>query len=241
MQLQLSSFATGEWRGCVEQFPSWIDQGIRHGFFGVIDNYSTLADADKGEISDMPWGSPLHLLNQVHGEAVVDHPPAQTSGQFPVADGWILPMGFRGAFAIKTADCVPILARCGTQLLAIHAGWRGIAAGILLKALDRAISRVEDFGDIEVILGPCAGAERYEVNKDVLDAIGPIAAARGTGHGRYLLDLRGTITRQLETLPKPARSRLALHASQICTISDTRFHSYRREGAGAGRNLSVVW
>lgn len=134
------------------------------------------------------------------------------------------------AIGVTTADCVPVIVRSSQGWGVIHAGWRGLANGIIGKV-------VSALGDPrEAVIFPSAGPGRYEVGCEVVDAIGPTAAHLPTGPDKSLLDTAETARNQLARYLK----RDAVDSSGICTIADERFHSYRREGDSAGRSLTFV-
>lgn len=152
----------------------------------------------------------------------------------------------RGAPSVRTADCLPILLadRDGRAVAAIHAGWRGTAAGIAGEAL-RALARagVEPAG-LVAALGPAIGPCCYEVGSEVLQAV-----ARATGCTADAV--RGRYPGAPRTLDLPEANRLqlirggvpesAIHRAPWCTFCENGlFFSYRREGAAAGRMLAAV-
>jgi len=142
--------------------------------------------------------------------------------------------------AILTADCLPVVfaARDGSEVGAAHAGWRGLAAGVL-EATVAAMHAAP--ADLVAWLGPAAGPDAYEIGEEVFDAFiarDPRAqvafAATRPGHWRV----------DLYTL---ARQRLAdagvtaVHGGGLCTISDPqRFFSHRRDGR-SGRIATLAW
>jgi YfiH family protein len=174
-------------------------------------------------------------LRQVHGVTVVEADPAHIAE----ADGcWSATPGI--ACAAMTADCLPALFcdRAGTRVAAAHAGWRGLANGVLeatVGSLGVAPS------DLLVWLGPAIGPRHFEVGgevRDVFMATHPEAAtafAPGEKAGKYIADF-----------PALARIRLAavgvtaVYGGGLCTIEDSRFFSYRRENP-TGRFASLVW
>jgi YfiH family protein len=137
--------------------------------------------------------------------------------------------GQRLAFAVATADCVPVIVRGRDSWAVIHAGWRGLANGI--------ISRIVETMDepCEAAIFAAAGGAVYEVGREVIDAIGPSAVVRGGGV-KFLLDTAETAKNQL--LSSIGADKIA--TSGLCTITDTRFHSYRRDGDSAGRSLTFI-
>jgi copper oxidase (laccase) domain-containing protein len=140
--------------------------------------------------------------------------------------------GVTTGFGIATADCVPILVRGQTGFALIHAGWRGLANGVISRALQKL------GGAREAVVFGCAGGQRYEVGLEVLEAIGPssVATPSHEREGAWLLDTALTAIRQLrEECPT-----IQAVGAEVCTIDDTRFHSFRRDGEKAGRALTFV-
>jgi len=197
------------------------------------------ADAVLGELTRWIPGRPI-WLRQVHGAAIHDADAPEASGDPPRADG-IVARGVDRVCAIQTADCLPILlaSRDGTVVAAAHAGWRGLAAGVIEATL--AAMPTPSSG-IMAWLGPCIGSRVYEVGRDVLDAhcaadSGAIECFEPVSSGKWLADLRALATRRL------SRAGLrTIAGAERCTLSEDRvFHSYRRDGARAGRMITVIW
>lgn len=178
-------------------------------------------------------------LRQVHGIAVFDA-DAGAHGAEPEADA-ALARRAGVVLAIQTADCLPLLVASddGAELAAIHAGWRGLAAGVIEATLERLRT---PRARLRVWLGPAIGPARYEVGAEVRDAFvgtrpSDADAFRATRPGHWHCDLYGL-----------ARARLAragvgdVHGGTLCTASDpARFHSHRRDGARSGRLASLIW
>ena len=174
-------------------------------------------------------------LSQVHGVAV-----AEASPELLVeADAsWSATPGV--ACAIMTADCLPALFcdRAGTRVAAAHAGWRGLAAGVLEATLD-ALALPAD--QVLVWLGPAIGAQAFEVGAEVREAFiaqHPQAAeAFSSSHnaGKFMADIY-----QLARIRLAARGVTAVYGGDFCTYNDPRFYSYRR-AAQTGRFASLIW
>jgi copper oxidase (laccase) domain-containing protein len=111
----------------------------------------------------------------------------------------------------------------------LHAGWRGLAAGVLEEGV-RAAVELDGRDELIAVLGPCAGACCYEVGPEVQRAFGREAARPAR------LDLRAVARERL--LASGVREVLDVAA---CTICDERFFSHRREGDRAGRQAGVAW
>jgi YfiH family protein len=175
---------------------------------------------------------------QVHGVAVV-RAESCGAGQAVATDA-ITSMTAGQAVGIVTADCVPILvaAADGTRVVAIHAGWRGLAAGVIEAGLE-AIGRPASA--LRAAVGPAARGCCYEVDGPVTRALAErqgdlLAGVLAPGRpGHSLLDLPELAVRVL------ARAGLSLDCigttHLVCTICTPgpRFESYRRDGTAAGR------
>ncbi len=140
------------------------------------------------------------------------------------------------ALAVATADCVPVALSGASEVAAIHAGWRGLARGVVGEAV-RRMSGVP--AALEAWVGPAIGACCYEVGEEVAAEVaaasGPEVVAPGRRE-RPHLDLSAAARRQLE-----AAGVGRVHLLVSCTACDERLWSYRRDGSGVGRNLTFVW
>lgn len=174
-------------------------------------------------------------LNQVHGIGIVEADPTQ----LVEADAsWTAQTGI--ASAVLTADCLPVLFcdRAGSRVAAAHAGWRGLAAGVLEATLAALAVPAEE---ILVWLGPAIGPRSFEVGPEVRDAMlatHPEAAQSfraSTRAGHFLADLY-----QLARLRLAASGVTAVYGGGFCTYQDSRFYSYRRQ-ARTGRFASLIW
>jgi len=214
--------------------PAWGDApGLRHGFL------------DGRECDDAPdWArilgrqdvhAPLARPRQVHGATVLlaEQVTPSAEGDAVVATG-------RGvAVGILTADCAPVLLldRRQRAVAAVHAGWRGAAAGVLEATLATLHGTVGvEPRDVEAVIGPAAGGCCYEVGDDVRGAFGEaVSAAFTPRRDRYLFDLRAAV-RILAQLAGVG----VVHQLGPCTVCDRAYASYRRDGAAAGRQLSFI-
>lgn len=212
------------------------------------DAFSTLNVA--GHVGDEPYSvaenrrrlaAALNLpgepnwLTQVHGCRVVDL-DEPWSGP---ADGAV--SGRPGVVcAVLTADCLPVLlaARDGSRVGIAHAGWRGLAAGIL-EAVVAAMKIPQP--ELLVWLGPAIGPAAYEVGDDVhaafVDADAEASAAfRPNARGRWQADLYALARMRLQRLGVTS-----IHGGGACTWSESeRYFSHRRE-APCGRMASLIW
>ena len=174
-------------------------------------------------------------LRQVHGVVVVEADP----GRIAEADGsWTGTPGI--ACTAMTADCLPALFcnKSGTRVAAAHAGWRGLAAGVLEAAADSLDAAP---ADVLVWLGPAIGPKVFEVGPEVREAFmqqhPQTAQAFVPSHnpGKFLADIY-----QLARLRLAARGITAVYGGGLCTVTDPRFFSYRRSPR-TGRFASLIW
>jgi YfiH family protein len=176
-------------------------------------------------------------LTQVHGHLCVD--VDRLAGALPPADAAVTRTS-NVAIAVRTADCLPVLFgdRAATVVGVAHAGWRGLAAGVLESTI---AARDVAPQDLAAWIGPAIGPARFEVGRDVLDAYcagDPTCEAyfEPLREGKWLADLPG-LARQ--RLLRAGVTRI--DGGTWCTHSDPqRFHSYRRE-KGTGRMALVAW
>lgn len=174
-------------------------------------------------------------LSQVHSTTVVKANPTD----LVTADAcWTDQSNL--ACSILTADCLPVLFcdRAGTKVAAAHAGWRGLAGGIL-EATVQALALPA--ADILVWLGPAIGPAAFEVGPEVRAAFISVhpqadhAFKPSPNAGRYWADLY-----QLARIRLAAQGIEAVYGGGFCTYSDPRFYSYRRQ-ARTGRLASLIW
>lgn len=187
------------------------------------------------------------FLRQVHGTRVVRLGAADAREGAPTheADACVsIDPGI--ACTIQAADCLPILfaAPAGRAVGAAHAGWRGLAGGVLEAAVSAVCAAAQcPPGELEVWLGACIGPRAFEVGADVLDAFA--AGSASSGGAAFFRPLRPG--KWLADLPGLARARLAaagvqrVSGGRWCTVEDSsRFYSHRRDGV-SGRMAAAVW
>jgi len=176
-------------------------------------------------------------LRQMHGSTVAD--ADALTGETPEADASIARLPGT-VCAVLVADCVPVLLtnRDGTVVAIAHAGWRGLACGVIECSV-AAIG--EPPGELLTYLGPGIGRQAFEVGAEVRDAFlaadpGDGAAFRPHVPGKWLADLFMLIDRRL----RRAGVR-HLYGGGTCTYSDpARFFSYRRDRT-TGRMAALIW
>ena len=174
---------------------------------------------------------------QVHGTRVA-HASEPSLGE---ADA-VVATDAGTAVGIVTADCVPVLATTGSAVVAIHAGWRGLAAGVIEVGV-AALREAAPGQAVRAAIGPHIGACCYEVDAPVWTGlqdrfgarVGTVLTATRPGHAR--IDL-GALARA--ALEGAGVEEVGL-AQAACTQCDAeRFESYRRDGAAAGRLLHWI-
>jgi polyphenol oxidase len=172
-------------------------------------------------------------LRQVHGCAVLRFEGATLPADL-TGDGAVTGRHGR-VLAVLTADCLPVLfcRTNGGRIGIAHAGWRGLASGVL-EATFRALEAPAD--EVMAWIGPGIGKDAYEVGAEVREACltadaeaGECFSPRQPGH--WMFDLAGFARRRLESL-----GLAGVYGGQWCTFSDaTRFYSHRRDGRHDGR------
>ena len=204
----------------------------------VAANRARLASAVGLPADHVVW------MNQVHSAHVefVDSPRDQSLD----ATDALVTRTPRLALAVVTADCVPVLIACTETgvVCAVHAGWRGIVAGVVPHAIGamRAAHGVRPGGMVAAI-GPCIGRDVYEVGPDVAAEFAKVVGdafvlPAGGGRAKEHIDCFGAVRSQLVACGIPAES---VDGEELCTVATPReFFSYRRDGARSGRMASVV-
>lgn len=186
------------------------------------------------------------FLRQVHGTRVIRLCADSALPQAPLQQADASVTTEAGiACCVLVADCLPVLfaAANGRAVGAAHAGWRGLAAGVLEETLRQVCDCAEcDPREIHVWLGACIGPGRFEVGDDVLQAFG--CDFKAADPSRFTLTHGG---KWLANLPQLARDRLAaggvryISGADACTVEQaSKFFSYRRDGI-TGRMAAAVW
>ncbi len=180
---------------------------------------------------------PIAYLQQTHSTTVVQ---AADSIAAPLNADASVDVSGKVACAVMTADCLPVLLcdRAGTVVAAAHAGWRGLADGVLQNTVAAmGVSAME----IMAYFAPAIGSESFEVGQDVFDAF--CAEHRAAermftpiGSGKYLADIYG-----LARLILQREGVTQIFGGGHCTVLEREtFFSYRRDGA-TGRMVSMIW
>ena len=183
-------------------------------------------------------------LTQVHGTCVLKHPAEQliVEGGLPsIAPEADASVAFEPAqvCVVLTADCLPVLLcdRAGTKVAALHAGWRGLCAGIIEATVERLMIDPEN---LMAWLGPAISVKHYEVGAEVFDSFKADEHAIGfvkTGTDKWHCDLYALAAKRLKDLGLRAN---AISGGDYCTYADPRLYSYRRSGL-TGRMATLIW
>ena len=205
------------------QAPPRVHALVTTRVFGDLKNEATRQKLRSLLPADPAW------LRQVHGKRVVDldrNPAGEGDAALTRETGKVC--------AVQMADCMPVLFADeeGTTVAAAHAGWRGLAGGVLEATVDAmGVPR----GRLMAWLGPAIGPRVYEVGEDVRSALSNYSDVfLPTRPGRWLLDLYAVARRKLEGLK-------AVSGGGFCTHSEAeRFFSYRRDRASE-RMGAFIW
>jgi YfiH family protein len=178
-------------------------------------------------------------LTQIHGATVFDADRSQVAGLPREADAAITRQA-GSVLAVLVADCMPILLSRldGSAVAVAHAGWRGLAGGVLEAAIE---ALGEKPARLLAWLGPAIGARHFEVGDEVRAAFTArdetaAAAFEANARGRWQCDLYGLATQRLR-----AAGVRAIHGERRCTYGERdNFFSFRREGV-TGRIAALIW
>jgi purine-nucleoside/S-methyl-5'-thioadenosine phosphorylase / adenosine deaminase len=226
----MAAVSTRQGPGVSEAPYARLNLGLRSG-----DDVAAVAVNRRAVAEALALPAPPLWLRQVHGIAVAD--AASAGDDEPVADAAVA-RGPGKVLAILTADCLPLLfaSADGQTIGAAHAGWRGLAAGVVENTLAAMAA-----DGVQAWLGPAIGALSYEVGEEVraafVDRDAEAAAAFAANRpGHWHCDLYALARRRLA----------AVGISQVSgggldTFTDQRLYSYRRDGANSGRFASLIW
>jgi YfiH family protein len=237
----------GAWRDGIDQ-PGGLNLGRRAGDnpAHVEENRTRLMKLTG--IDDAAW------LEQIHGAEVVNADDVLASarrGEGPTRADASVTDRTGTVCVVMIADCMPVLL-CDAQGRAVgaaHAGWRGLAAGIVEKTAQRIASLAgTNMSALHAYLGPCIGPDTFEVGSDVRDAF--MKGVDGTQRERVASAFAPhpvNADKYLADLPALARLRLAdIGITQVaggdrCTVTEReRFYSYRRDRE-TGRMAALIW
>jgi YfiH family protein len=189
--------------------------------------------------------SALHQTLQVHGRAVLVADGAPAPMALREADALVARPGSGHAVAVRVADCVPVLLADPATgcVAAVHAGWKGIEAKVVLATLEEMGGEPQRFA---AAIGPCIGACCFEVGVDVAARIAAASddavVVRRAGEKAYV-DLRAAARAQLRSLGlrDDAIDDVPGIGPEGCTrCGAARFYSFRRDGDASGRLVGVI-
>jgi polyphenol oxidase len=221
--------------------PAGVSVGPYSGFnlADHVGDEAAAVAANRAWLQQATGVGAIQWLSQVHGNRCIQASPDSVK-QLPQADAaWTSSPGV--AVAILTADCVPVVIAdrdCRAVGIA-HGGWRGLVGGVignLVRSLPVPPRRLCAW------IGPAIGAQAYEVGEDVVEAVRGVdvavaSACVGAGQrpGKYQLDLFALTGMLLQRAGVSA-----VPGARLCTYSDPRFYSYRRDGT-TGRMATLAW
>gem|GEM_PF-999702 len=201
-------------------------------------DYQGVSLADYRKVLAGKLGLPLQRIavpQQVHGNRVETARPGhvhpETDGLFTDDPAVIL--------SLQVADCAPIFfyhRPTGFRGL-VHAGWRGLAAGVLTTATGFLRARGVDLCQTDVVIGPTIEMACYEVDSAVTELFSP-TVWQPNSNGRFQLDLLAAVREQLVEAGIPGAR---INSVDVCTRCDSRCHSYRRDEELAGRMVAFFY
>ena len=212
----------------------------------VLDNRMSLLAAINEQLIDKSAQNEqhaainrLHWVSQVHGKHIHDV-DATTLNMAPLsADAMVSQQSGRG-LAIMTADCVPIVLYQPTsgKIAAIHAGWQGLACGVIQET----VNRFTDSGPIQAWIGVCISQGNYEINTDVRDKLLAGCITNQTLSQKHIDNFVSLFSISFYDdkikldLPKLAAMQLEAAGATVvndlpvdCSYADTHYYSYRRQ------------
>jgi polyphenol oxidase len=205
----------------------------------IWENYARLQ-----KVIGCPEEPPLRV-HQVHGNEVVSVSCGEAFETAAKADAIVSTDSTR-AVSVRVADCVPVLLSTGTgrTVAAVHAGWRGVTAGVIPAALEKLLELEEGQSAVKVIaaIGPCIGFDAFEVGAEVLaeftKAFGSDAPIRRCADGKGRVDLRAAARLQLLAHGLAGEN---IDTTDRCTYSHSaEFFSHRREHGITGRMAALI-
>ena len=245
------------WIGCYGGYYLQADNlaaaGFEHGFFTRLWH-----GRDPEELTGyISVGTSVHRPQQVHSGRVLEASQA-CGAPWPEADGLVSDRGGQSLW-VCGADCTPVLIAdpATGHTAACHAGWRGVAAGILISALDRLVERGADKENLIIALGPAVSGPCYQVGDEVVEAIAnaiphPCSDAASSlsflrdtqtvlpdaKAGRHRLDIRSAANLQLQAA---GIASVQISHCPLCTVSEPElFHSWRRDQVKAVQWSGIV-
>ena len=216
-------------------------QSFEHGFF----TRQWQGREPEELVGYVSAGVSVHRLKQVHSGTVIEASQA-TSEPWPEADGLVSDQPGQSLW-VAGADCTPALLADphSGRVAACHAGWRGVAAGILEEAIEHLERKGSRREHLQVALGPAVSGTNYQVKRSVSEQLGSIERLQAAGAvlhdrqpGRDRLDIRIAAAQQLSQL---GLKEWQIHRCPLCTVTEAElFHSWRRDQVKAVQWSSIV-
>ncbi len=209
--------------------------GVSEGPFASLNLGERTGDApdavaaNHARLRELAGGTAPARCTQVHGREVLRR-SAPPGPERPQADGIATSVPGVGALVL-TADCLPVALSAPGGVAMVHAGWRGLAAGVLAEGV-AALRDVGATGPVSAAIGPGAGGCCYEVGDDVREAFADVPEAI---HGRTV-DLKAIAVARLR-----AAGVDEVRDAGLCTMCDARFFSHRRDRGTTGRQGGIAW
>jgi polyphenol oxidase len=236
--------------------------GASHGPYAALnlgehvgDDPLAVAENRRRAASGLQLPAEPLWLSQVHGTTVLNADAAPRGGSASQSDATAGDRAAREAdaaltripgrvLAVTVADCLPVLlaARDGSAVAVAHAGWRGLAAGVL-EATVAALGVAGD--ELQVWLGPAIGPAHFEVGEEVRAAFcAPGGERAGEAAAAFVRNDRGRWQCDLRLLARQRLSQLgvrSIHGEPRCTYAEVdAFYSFRRDGV-TGRMAALIW
>jgi YfiH family protein len=214
--------------------------------FAVLRDPSCLRENQKRLAVEVGFDEGrLHQAMQVHGKTVLAARGDPKATRALEADALVAEPRSSDAVAVRVADCVPVLLAdpSSGRVAAVHAGWRGVVAGVLASTMDRLVggTGAGSVSGFVAAIGPSIGPCCFEVGRDVAGEITAASApevVRRWASDKAYVDLRAAVRIQLRALGLGDRS---IEDVPGCTRCDReRFYSYRRDGDASGRLMAVI-
>lgn len=242
----------GEWRWVAGAIPHWAwsgswasavcttrDGGVSGSPWNTLNLAAHVGDdpdavmRNRAIVADLLPGRDAWCATQVHGidvaEVDIDTCPSWARlGSVGAADA-LLVRGQQQCASICVADCLPLVISSPTAMVVVHAGWRGLVAGILERAAAACGS-----DRLEAAIGPAIGACCFAVGDEVAERFDESVVRRAAG-GASTVDLLRAATDRLERLGA------AVTGLAICTRCDPRCFSHRGDGGNTGRQALIGW
>lgn len=214
--------------------------GVEHGFL-IRSTNTSIRESMESRIS---------LAKQVHGSRVLWFHKFEQKERAGDALATLEKGLLVGA---QSADCTPILVlalgpkKNPVAAMAVHAGWRGAAAGIARHSLQEFVKKVRERVPLErlvMAIGPCISRDAFEVESDVVEAfphVKPEPKGMVNGRQKFFFNLEAENARQLTAECQELNIKFDLERFEMCTVSDPeQFPSYRRDGGTGERIISFI-